>query len=252
MPAEPLDLLEVGGSAGVCLLPDRYGYDYGSVRIEPSQSVTRRPPTFACEVHGPVSIPRAVPRIVWRLCLDLHPVDLSSGQEVAWLETLVWPGQNERAEHLRGAIRSAQAEPPKVIRGDLLTDLEPLIAAAPRNATLVVFHTAVLATSDHLPTAGDLPKSYVPPGRCGSATRLPGYSPLSRTRPPPLHRQSASSWRSSASPSLGQAHMASRWIGLVTNRSVLPRMPMGHKATLGAPKSASRLLGCRTVPPFPL
>ena len=126
-------------------MPDRYGYDYGSVRIEPSQSVTRRPPTFAFEVHGPVSIPRAVPRIAWRLCLDLHPVDLSSGQEVAWLETLVWPGQNERAEHLRGAISIAQTEPPKVIRGDLLTDLEPLIAAAPRNATLVVFHTAALA-----------------------------------------------------------------------------------------------------------
>jgi hypothetical protein len=135
MPAEPLALLEVRASAGLCLLPDRYGYDYGSVRIEPSQSVTRRPPKVACEVHGPVSIPRAVPRVVSRLGLDLHSVDLSSGQEVAWLETLVWPGQNERAERLRGAI----------IRGDLLTDLEPLIAVAPRNATLVVFHTAVLA-----------------------------------------------------------------------------------------------------------
>ena len=145
MPAEPLALLEVRASAGLCLLPDRYGYDYGSVRIEPSQSVTRRPPKVACEAHGPVSIPRAVPRVVSRLGLDLHPVDLSSGHEVVWLETLVWPGRNERVERLRGANSIAQTEPPKVIRGDLLTDLEPLIAAAPRNATLVVFHTAALA-----------------------------------------------------------------------------------------------------------
>ena len=33
---QPLALLEAGASAGLCLLPDRYGYDYGVTRIEPS------------------------------------------------------------------------------------------------------------------------------------------------------------------------------------------------------------------------
>ena len=30
---QPLALLEVGTSAGLCLLPDRYGYDYDGVRL---------------------------------------------------------------------------------------------------------------------------------------------------------------------------------------------------------------------------
>jgi hypothetical protein len=76
--------------------------------------------------------------------LDLHPLDVRSDHDMAWLETLVWPGQNERAARLHAAINVARRDPPKVVSGDLLTDLARLAAAAPEDATLVVFHTAVL------------------------------------------------------------------------------------------------------------
>ena len=49
---QPLALLEVGASAGLCLLPDRYGYDYaghrlgeGSPMLRCSPKATRRSPT---------------------------------------------------------------------------------------------------------------------------------------------------------------------------------------------------------------
>jgi hypothetical protein len=138
---QPLALLEVGASAGLCLLPDRYGYDYGVTRIEPPVA---NAPIFHCAASGAFPIPNALPQIVWRLGLDLNPIDLSSDDQVEWLETLVWPGQENRAEKLRAAIDVARLDPPRIIKGDLLTDLEPLIAMAPRGATLVVFHTAVL------------------------------------------------------------------------------------------------------------
>jgi hypothetical protein len=139
---QPLALIEVGAAAGLCLIPDRYGYDYGARRIEPAD---RRVPVFRCASTGAMPLPDAVPRIVWRAGLDLHPLDLCSAEAVAWLETLVWPDQPERAERLHAAIEVARADPPRVVAGDLSTDLEPMIAAAPRAATLVVFHTAVLA-----------------------------------------------------------------------------------------------------------
>jgi hypothetical protein len=138
----PLALLEVGASAGLCLNLDRYGYDYGKRRIEPP---TASAPVFLCWPNGAVPLPAAVPRVVWRCGLDLDPVDLRSGDAVRWLETLVWPDQPERAQRLRAAIDLARADPPRIVKGDLLGDLEPLMATAPKDATLVVFHTAVLA-----------------------------------------------------------------------------------------------------------
>lgn len=139
---QPLALLEVGASAGLCLLPDRYGYDYGVTRIEPTIDTA---PIFHCSASGALPLPDALPQVVWRLGLDLNPLDLFCDDQVEWLELLVWPGQEDRAKKLRAAINVARSDPPRVIKGNLLTDLEPLIATAPKDATLVVFHTAVLA-----------------------------------------------------------------------------------------------------------
>jgi hypothetical protein len=86
-----------------------------------------------------------VPEIVWRRGLDLNPLNVRSASDMRWLEILVWPEQEQRAARLKAAIALARLEPPEVVRGDLLTDLDRLIAAAPRNATVVVFHTAVLS-----------------------------------------------------------------------------------------------------------
>ena len=138
---QPLALLEVGASAGLCLLPDRYGYNYGRARIDPP---TADAPVFHCAVSGAAPLPAALPWVAWRRGVDLNPIDLRSDEETRWLEMLVWPDQVERAQRLRAAIAVARRYPPRVTGGDLLTDLAPLIAAAPQDATLVVFHTAVL------------------------------------------------------------------------------------------------------------
>jgi hypothetical protein len=86
-----------------------------------------------------------VPSVAWRTGLDLNPIDLADDAQVAWLEALVWPDQPHRLARLRAAIAVARGSKPRVVRGDLLNDLPALAATAPRDATLVVFHTAVLA-----------------------------------------------------------------------------------------------------------
>ena len=142
---QPLALLEVGASAGLCLLPDCYGYDYGAVQLKPEVSGVVRPPTFTCETRGPVPLPTALPVIAWRAGLDLNPIDVRVPEDAAWLETLVWPGQQDRTDRLRAAIEVARQALPAIVRGNLLEDLAPVMAQAPASATLVVFHTAVLA-----------------------------------------------------------------------------------------------------------
>lgn len=142
---EPLALLEVGASAGLCLLPDCYAYDYGRARVEANRVGAHPPPVFPCRANEATPIPARVPYVVAISGLDLNPLDISDPDEAAWLETLVWPGQEARAERLRAAIRIAAELPPPVVQGDLLDDLPMLAAMAPRGATLVVFHSAVLA-----------------------------------------------------------------------------------------------------------
>ncbi len=141
----PLALLEVGASAGLCLLPDRYAYDYDGVRIPPSLSSPAEPPVLRCSASPSTPLPLAAPDIVWRAGLDLNPIDLNDPERTAWLEALIWPGREERLRNLHAALDVARHDPPRIVRGNLLTDLPPLAAEAPSDATLVVFHTAVLA-----------------------------------------------------------------------------------------------------------
>ena len=83
--------------------------------------------------------------VVWRAGIDLAPVDVTDDEAVRWLETLVWPEQEERRERLRTAVRIAREDPPYLVRGDLLDALPALVEQAPAEATVVVFHSAVIA-----------------------------------------------------------------------------------------------------------
>jgi hypothetical protein len=141
---EPLALLGVGASAGLCLLPDFYAYDYGGAILGPeAQRLT--PPVFPCTVNAATLVPARLPRVVWRAGLDLKPVDLSDPGEVGWLEALVWPEQTDRLARLRAAIKIASEQKPRLVKGDLRTDLAALAREAPMDVTLVIFHTAVLS-----------------------------------------------------------------------------------------------------------
>jgi hypothetical protein len=141
---QPLALLEVGASAGLCLQPDRYAYDYGEGRVLRPQG-SDDALVLPCEVNADTPVPTQLPDVVWRAGLDLNPIDVNDRAQCAWLEALVWPEQHERLARLRAAIAIARKDPPRLVRGNLLDDLAPLAAEAPKQATLVIFHSAVLA-----------------------------------------------------------------------------------------------------------
>jgi hypothetical protein len=140
---QPLALLEVRAAAGLCVLPDRYAYDYRGHRVPPT-TTRGSTPTFFCRSNRATPLPTAGLQVVWRAGLDLRPIDLNHSEQVAWLEALVWPDEKDRLSLLRAAIQVARRDPPAVFQGDLRTDLSRLVAQAPDDATLMVFHTAVL------------------------------------------------------------------------------------------------------------
>lgn len=144
---QPLALLEVGASAGLCLYPDRFSYQYGDLpRLDPAD---RPGPLLRCTTEGPVPVPAALPEVVWRAGIDINPLDVTDPENVRWLETLIWPEQVHRRQQLAAAVEIARADPPLLVAGDLNETVDEMISKAPSGATLVVFHSAVLAYLDH-------------------------------------------------------------------------------------------------------
>jgi hypothetical protein len=146
---QPLALLEVGASAGLLLQPDRYGYDYngdynGDYDGHPA-GAPDSPLRLPCRTEGrsPFGAPGPL-RVAWRGGIDLNPLDVTDPDDMRWLRTLIWPEHRDRLRRLDAAIALARTDPPRVVRGDLNERLDELIAAAPPDATLVVYHSAVL------------------------------------------------------------------------------------------------------------
>lgn len=167
----PLALLEVGASAGLCLYPDRWAYDWatdlGQVRLVPPDADPSAP-ALPCRVKGEAPLPDALPEIAWRGGLDLHPLDVTDPDQMAWLENLVWPEQDERRERLRHAVSLARTDPPRIRSGNLLTDLPDLVDEASEHGTVVVFHSAVIAyvEPDDRLVFDALMRDLVEHGRC--------------------------------------------------------------------------------------
>lgn len=145
----PISLIELGASAGLCLIPDRYTYCYTMSDRETLLSATEGSGelTLECVVDG-TEPPDRMPEIVWRAGLDLHPVDLSAPEESIWMETLIWPEHDDRRDRLRRAMELIRDNPPRIHAGDLTTDLLAIVADAPHNTTVVVMHSAVFAYLD--------------------------------------------------------------------------------------------------------
>jgi hypothetical protein len=142
---QPLALIEVGAAAGLTLLPDFYSYDYDGRQVT---GLDPQAPVISCRAIGPVPVPDTVPEVAWRAGLDLNPLDARSPDDLEWLSCLIWPGEERRTERLLAAAEVARRHPVTVHQGDLVDQLPSIAAQAPTGATLVIYHTAVLAYVD--------------------------------------------------------------------------------------------------------
>ena len=134
----PFDLVELGPSAGLNLLWDRYAYRYssgvwGSGELELVGNDRIAPPATLFE--------RRV-QVVRRRGVDLSPVDVTTADGARVLQAFVWPDQTGRLNRLRRAIEVARRDPPELIRGDYVAALPSLLRDRVDGAQLVVFQTA--------------------------------------------------------------------------------------------------------------
>lgn len=125
VPDAPAVLHEMGASAGLLLALDRYRIEIGepgapgaAVLGDPASGVVTQGELREGSVQG-----LALPRVVGRVGLDLAPVRTDDAAELRWLEACIWPDQPERLERFRAAVGLVRADPPRLVRGDMVADL---------------------------------------------------------------------------------------------------------------------------------
>ena len=144
--AETLDLIELGPSAGLNLVWDRYAYRY--------QEGAWGPPSASLELSGeelrpvPGELLGVAPRVRGRVGVDRAPVDVTAEVSARLLRSFVWPDQHWRLELLDAAIAAVREDQPELLRGDFVELLPELLARRAADGLTVVFETAVLIYLD--------------------------------------------------------------------------------------------------------
>jgi hypothetical protein len=136
----PLDLVELGASAGLLLNLDRYAYRYqtGDHTVTVTPEVTMSPSLeLVCGIRGPVELPSRLPEIASRLGIDPLPVDVDDPAATRWLQACVWPDQWDRLERLRTALDLARQHRVEVVRDDGSTRTPTELAAASHHPVLL-------------------------------------------------------------------------------------------------------------------
>jgi hypothetical protein len=147
---QPLTMIEIGSSAGLTLLWDRYHYRYGeSLECGDPNSKVRIECSLRGEVRPP--IPGQLPKLASRTGIDLSPIDLKNTENIQWLRALVWPDNEKRARQLEPAIRLAKQAPPRIMAGNALDLLPNLIDKVPEKAPLCIYHSFTLTLASREP-----------------------------------------------------------------------------------------------------
>lgn len=135
----PLSILEIGASAGLNLLWNRFAYRYGDRFIGDKNA----PVTIEAEWRGPWANIERLPTVVAKRGCDRAPVDLTAPGAADRLIAYVWPEQKARLARVEAAIALAQREKPPLEKADAGEWLERQLAEQVPGAATVVAHTIV-------------------------------------------------------------------------------------------------------------
>jgi hypothetical protein len=137
----PLELLEIGASAGLNLFADRYRYRFGGAELGPEDARLRLAPEWT----GPPPPLDARLRVQARHGCDVNPIDIRDAAQRERLKCYVWPDQPERLAKLEAALATAlAAEPFALDRADAADWVATRLRVdAPNGVARVLLHSIV-------------------------------------------------------------------------------------------------------------
>lgn len=130
---------EIGSSAGINLMMDRFAWDLGGVRVGVSDPVLTLKPGW----RGAAPPSRPI-RIGTPVGCDISPLQLTDPEEALRLKAFIWPEHTERFHRLEAAIAEAARRPPALIRMRAADFVEQQLSAEQAEGTTrVLVHSIV-------------------------------------------------------------------------------------------------------------
>jgi HAD superfamily hydrolase (TIGR01509 family) len=139
----PLRLLEIGASAGLNLICDRYRYDVGELTLgDPGSPMCFEQPWRPPPAIDLVAAAAAL-QISHREGCDPNPLDPSSPDDRRRLISYIWPDELDRLARLDAALSVAAPRPPMVVRARAIEWLPDALARRRDGELTVVWHSVM-------------------------------------------------------------------------------------------------------------
>jgi hypothetical protein len=132
-------LYELGSSAGINLMIDRYRFELGVVAVGPVDARMRIVP----EWRGAPPPDRPFRVVEARGC-DVAPVDLTDPAQALRLRAYIWPELTERFARMDAAVAEAELAPPRIARMRAGGFVDEVLSEEPRRGvTQAIVHSVV-------------------------------------------------------------------------------------------------------------
>jgi len=144
---QALSIVDVGASAGLNLLWDRFSYLYEN---EKGQQIFIGPQASKLQLHTTLQgklapgLPKIFPAIHHRVGIDLNPLGPINKEDQAWLYALIWPEYNNRRQNLKAAINIWKKHPQEVIKGNAVKRLPEIALMSPQESPLLILSSLTL------------------------------------------------------------------------------------------------------------
>jgi hypothetical protein len=203
------ELNELGASAGVNTMMERFFFDLGGTTAGPKDSPMRIVP----EWRGDSAPPQAEVEITGIKGCDRAPVNLADPEAALRLKSYVWAEVTERIGRIDAAIALAAQHAPDVVpmdAGDFVA--ERLAAVQGEDTTRVIFHSIVW---QYLPpeTRARIEALMAEAGAKADTSRRLAWIMLETNRQTFRHELTVRYWPGGAEPQvLGTAHAHGAWV----------------------------------------
>lgn len=202
------EMNELGASAGVNTMMERYFYDLGGTMVGPPASPMRIVP----EWRGPAPLPAPVEITAIQGC-DRAPVDIADPSAALRLKSYVWGEVTDRLVRIDAAAALAAEKPPQIVQLDAADWVDQRLAA-PQEAdtTRVIYHSIVWQYLPH-ETRARIETAMSEAGAAADTSLRLAWIMLETNRATFRHELTVRHWPGGDDPvMLGSAHAHGAWV----------------------------------------